>query len=79
MDEFLDFYREAVDYMIELNKQGVQVIYYNSEDIRSKIERTGAEFRPYPEPNPTPEKINELVTNLVSFHCEMKTRAKRPT
>jgi MGT family glycosyltransferase len=49
----------------ELVQQGQHVIYYNAEDFRSKIERTGAEFRPYPEPNPTPEKIAGLVSSLV--------------
>ena len=50
----------------ELIRQGQQVLYYNAEDFRAKIELTGAEFRPYPEPNPTPEKIADLVSNLVN-------------
>lgn len=32
----------------ELVKRGEQVIYYLTESYRSKIEATGAEFRPYP-------------------------------
>lgn len=50
----------------ELVRQGQYVIYYNSEDFRAKIELTGAEFRPYPEPSPSPEKIADLVSSLVN-------------
>lgn len=32
----------------ELVRRGIQVIYYLTESYRGKIERTGAEFRPYP-------------------------------
>ena len=50
----------------ELVRLGHHLIYYNSEDFREKIELTGAEFRPYPEPNPTPEKVAALVESLVN-------------
>jgi len=33
----------------ELVRRGEQVIYYNAEEFRAKIEATGAEFRPYPD------------------------------
>jgi len=32
----------------ELVRRGNKVIYYNSEDFRPPVERSGAEFRPYP-------------------------------
>jgi MGT family glycosyltransferase len=44
----------------ELVKQGHQVIYYNTEDFRPQIERTGAEFRPYPSVL-TADEITEAV------------------
>ena len=46
--------------------QGQQVIYYNAESFREKIEQTGADFRPYPEPNPSLAEINALVSSLVN-------------
>ena len=50
----------------ELVRLEHHVIYYNAGDFREKIELTGAEFRQYPEPNPSQEKIAELVSSLVN-------------
>ena len=36
-DEFLDFYREAMDYMIELNKQGVEILERTAAILLTKI------------------------------------------
>lgn len=36
-DEFLDFYRTAVDYIIELNKQGVEILERNAAIFLTKI------------------------------------------
>ena len=51
----------------ELVNRGHQVIYYNTEPFRKHIEGTGAEFRPYPDPSPTPEQITAMSDNLVNF------------
>lgn len=61
----------------ELVRSGVEVIYYNSEEMRAKIERSGVEFRPYPEPNPSPEKINELVAHLVNVTLFLFAESER--
>jgi len=51
----------------ELVNRGHSIIYYNTETFRNQIERTGAEFRPYPEPAVTPEQITQMADNLVNF------------
>ena len=47
----------------ELVQRGEQVIYYNTEEFRPQIERTGATFRPYPITGITSEEISELIQN----------------
>ena len=37
MDEFLEFYANAVDYIIELNRQGVQVMERHAAIMLNKI------------------------------------------
>ncbi len=50
----------------ELVERGHQVIYFNTEEFRSQIERTGAAFRAYPPPVPTIEETQRIVNeNLV--------------
>ncbi len=49
----------------ELIRGGHRVIYYNLDAFRPKIERTGAEFRAYPETNLTDADFSKLVSNLV--------------
>jgi MGT family glycosyltransferase len=50
----------------ELVKRGHRVLYYNTEEFRASIERTGAEFRPYPQPMPTVEETGRIVNeNLI--------------
>ena len=46
----------------ELIQRGEEVIYYNTEEFRSQIERTGATFRPYPT-EMSSAQISELVQN----------------
>lgn len=67
----------TIPIVTELVQQGIQVIYYNSEQFRSTIERTGADFRSYPEPNLTPEKTTELASNLVRMTVFLLTESDR--
>jgi len=46
----------------ELIQRGHQVIYYNTAEFAEKIERSGAEFRAYPEPVPTSAEISRLLS-----------------
>jgi MGT family glycosyltransferase len=45
----------------ELVERGHQVIYYNTEEFRPQIERTGVVFRAYPSPVPTTEELQRVV------------------
>jgi MGT family glycosyltransferase len=45
----------------ELVQRGEHVIYYNMEEFRPQIERTGAIFRPYPINGITSAEISELI------------------
>ncbi|MBZ0298493.1 MAG: glycosyl transferase [Anaerolineae bacterium] len=51
----------------ELAERGHSILYYNTEEFRDRITRTGALFRAYPEPMPTSEDITALMRegNLV--------------
>lgn len=42
------------------------VLYYNSVSFRSKIEPTGVDFRPYPEPIPTEREISEALHEFIN-------------
>ena len=45
--------------------RGHEVIYYSGEEMRSVIERTGADFRAYPEPMPTTKEITDALNELI--------------
>jgi len=45
----------------ELVRQGIQVTYYSAEQFRGAIERTGAQFRPYPPGTITAHDIAEAT------------------
>lgn len=45
----------------ELVERGHEVIYYNTEEFRPQIERTGVVFRAYPQPVPTIEELQRVV------------------
>lgn len=45
--------------------RGHEVIYYSGEEMRSHIERTGADFRPYPEPMPSSKEVAEALHELI--------------
>ena len=50
----------------ELVRRGHEVIYYNTPEFASQIRQTGADFRPYPEPNLTSAKLATFAQNLVN-------------
>ena len=39
MDDYIEFYRKAVDYILELNKQGVEVMERHAAIMLNKIMR----------------------------------------
>lgn len=48
----------------ELNRRGHHVIYYNNTEFEPQITKSGAEFRPYPEPQPTANELAQLASSL---------------
>ncbi len=61
----------------ELVQRGHEVFYYNTEEFRPPIERTGATFRPYPEPNLTSAEFANIVGNLVNVTRLLFAESKR--
>lgn len=50
----------------ELIARGHQVLYYNSESFRAKIEPTGVDFRPYPAALPSEREISEAMVEFIN-------------
>ena len=48
----------------ELVQRGHEVIYYNHSEFAPQIGQSGAEFRPYPNPQPTAEALAKKATSL---------------
>lgn len=48
----------------ELNQRGHHVIYYNNTEFEPQITKSGAEFRPYPDPQPTAAALAEKASSL---------------
>ena len=61
----------------ELIRREHQVIYYNTPEFGDKIAHTGAEFRPYPEPNPTAVEISAKAENIVNFSLLILAETQR--
>ncbi len=63
----------------ELVQRGHRVIYYDTEEFRTKIEPTGAEFRAYPEPMPSSADIVKMLAdgNIVRVSIEMLRTTER--
>ena len=61
----------------ELIRREHEVIYYNTPEFGNKIAYTGAEFRPYPEPNPTAAEISGKAENIVNFSLLMLAETQR--
>jgi MGT family glycosyltransferase len=47
----------------QLIQRGEQILYYNTEEFRPQVERTGASFRAYPKSDLTSAEISRLVQN----------------
>src|SRR5690349_14306234 len=45
--------------------RGHQVLYYSGEEMRGLIERSGAEFRAYPEPMPSSKEITDALHQMI--------------
>jgi hypothetical protein len=48
----------------ELNRRDHHVIYYNNTEFEPQITKSGAEFRPYPAPQPTAAALAEKASSL---------------
>jgi MGT family glycosyltransferase len=51
--------------MKALVRRGHEVLYYNAEAFRAKLEPTGVDFRPLPEPMPTEREVSEAMQELI--------------
>jgi hypothetical protein len=51
--------------MKELVERGHEVLYYNAEWFRAKVEPTGVTYRPLPEPLPTEREVSEALHELI--------------
>lgn len=49
----------------ELVAHGHEILYYSSEEMRYKIEPTGVDFRPYPEPMPNTKEIAHKMKAMI--------------
>lgn len=49
----------------ELIQRGHEVLYYSSEEMRSKITATGVDFRAYPEPMPSTKEIAQKMKAMI--------------
>lgn len=48
----------------ELVRRGHEVIYYNNSEFAPQIRQSGADFRPYPDPQPTAAALAEKANSL---------------
>jgi MGT family glycosyltransferase len=61
----------------ELSRRGHQVIYYNNTQFEPQITKSGAEFRPYPGPQPTAEALSEKASSLPSVSVWLLAESQR--
>ena len=50
----------------ELIRRGHEVLYYNAESFRAKVDPTGVEFRVLPEPMPTEREVSEALHEFIN-------------
>lgn len=60
-----------------LAASGHEFIYYNTPEFREKVERTGADFRPYPSPNISATELATMVSNLVNVTLRLFSESER--
>lgn len=63
----------------ELAVRGHEVLYYNAESFRAKVESTGVSFRAYPEPMPTERELSEAMRDLINASLILSAMSERLT
>jgi MGT family glycosyltransferase len=61
----------------ELVQRGHHVIYYNNSEFEPQIVKSGAEFRPYPDPQPTAQELAQKAANLVHVTVWLLAQSQR--
>ncbi|MEM8857126.1 MAG: macrolide family glycosyltransferase [Chloroflexota bacterium] len=61
----------------ELVQRNHEVLYYNAESFRNKVEPTGVTYRPLPEPLPTEREISEAMSDFIQASL-MLSKMSRP-
>jgi len=61
----------------ELNRRGHRVIYYNNAEFEPQITKSGAEFRPYPDPQPTAAELAQKASKLASVSVWVLGQSQR--
>ncbi len=61
----------------ELNRRGHHIIYYNNTEFEPQITKSGAEFRPYPDPQPTAEALAEKAAKLANVTVWILAQSQR--
>lgn len=61
----------------ELTRRGHHVIYYNNTEFEPQISKSGAEFRPYPDPQATAEELAEKATKLANVTIWVLEQSQR--
>ena len=61
----------------QLVENGHEVLFYNAESFRDKVEPTGVNFKPLPEPLPTEKEIAESMHNFINASL-MFSKMSRP-
>lgn len=61
----------------ELNRRGHHVIYYNNSEFEPQITKSGAEFRPYPDPQPSAEELAEKAAKLANVTVWLLGQSQR--
>ena len=60
----------------ELIGRGHNVLYYNAEHFRPKVEPTGVRYCPFPEPMPTEREISEAMHDFIHASLMMSSMSR---
>jgi hypothetical protein len=63
----------------ELIARGHEILYYNAESFRAKVEPTGVDFRAYPEPVPSEREIAEALHEFIDAALILSRMGERLT
>ncbi len=63
----------------ELVARGHEVLYYNAESFRAKVEPMGVEFRAYPEPVPSERELAEALNKFINAALILSRMGERLT